>query len=283
MNTDVLITGGGGMLAYALKRELARRGLAFQAPARAELDVTDETAVHDLVRAVRPRAIIQCAAYTRVDDAESHEEEAYRVNALGTKFVAEAAREVGARFVFPSTDYVFDGTATRPYRPDDEPNPINAYGRTKLAGEEYARLVPEHMIIRLSWLYGPGGRNFVRTVAQNLERGETVRVVNDQLGCPTWTIDAAKAVTSLMACWVDSGVVYHWNNAGVASWFDLAMQIGALTGKPRAVHACSSTEVASRALRPKFSALDCSDSADLIGPAREWRSALFEAVDSRAY
>src|SRR5688572_12860344 len=153
MNTEVLITGGGAMPAYALKRELAGRGVVFQASTKADLDVTDEAAVHDLVKAVRPRVVIQCGASTTVYEAESHEEEAFRVNALGTKFAAEAARQIGARFVFPSTDYVFDGSATRPYKPADEPNPINAYGRTKLAGEEYARLAPDHLIIRLSWLY----------------------------------------------------------------------------------------------------------------------------------
>jgi dTDP-4-dehydrorhamnose reductase len=282
MSTDVLITGGGGMLAYALRRELAGRGVVFHAPTRAELDVTDEAAVHDLVKAVRPRVVIQCAAYTRVDEAESHEEEAFRVNALGTKFAAEAAHQVGARFVFPSTDYVFDGTATRPYKPADEPNPINAYGRTKLAGEEYARLAPDHLIIRLSWLYGPGGRNFVRTIFDRLHRAESVNVVDDQSGSPTWTIDAAATTTALLLRGVDSGL-YHWGNAGAATWFDLAVAIAAMTGTVSAVSPCRTDEFPAVAERPRYSILDCSCTESLVGPAREWRTALAEAVNSRAF
>lgn len=260
MSLDVLITGGGGMLAWALKRELAARGYALAAPGKHELDVTDEQLVRDVVRNLRPRIIIQCAAYTRVDDAESHEDEAYRVNALGTKFMAEAAREVGARFVYPSTDYVFDGTKTEPYRPDDAPNPINAYGRTKLAGEEFARLAGDYVIVRLSWLYGPGGRNFVRTIAEKLERGEEVRVVNDQFGRPTWTVDAAKELGALLTRTEPNGIV-HCCCGGIATWFEIAREIARCHGRIERVTMCTTGELPRPARRPARAILECSDAA----------------------
>jgi dTDP-4-dehydrorhamnose reductase len=279
---DVLITGGSGMLAYALQQEFARRGYTVQAPTRSQLDVTKEDQVHNLIRRMEPRVIIQCAAYTRVDDAESHEDDAYRVNALGTKFVAEAAHHVGARFVFPSTDYVFDGSATSPYRPADEPSPINAYGRTKVAGEEFARLAPHHLIIRMSWLYGPGGRNFVRTIAERLERSEVIRVVNDQVGRPTWTIDAARAIIEL-AVKTSGAAVYHWANSSAATWFDLAQAVERVKARASLVYSCTTRDFPAIAKRPAFSVLDSSISEALIGPAREWRLAIEDALVTGSY
>lgn len=268
------------MLARALANELVHRGYTVAAPGKAQLDITDESAVHEAVRKLAPRTIIQCAAYTRVDDAESHESEAYRVNALGTKFVAEAARDVGARFVFPSTDYVFDGAATKPYEPESEPNPINAYGRTKLAGEVNARAAPDHLVIRTSWLYGPGGRNFVRTIMERLGGDKPVRVVNDQVGRPTWTIDAARAVADLVKHG-DPGV-YHWCNGGEASWYELATAIARLRGVG-AVTPCFSDVVSTAAPRPRYSVLDVMRSEAVTGPPRDWRLALSEALESNAF
>jgi dTDP-4-dehydrorhamnose reductase len=249
---------------------------------RTELDVTDEDAVHRTIRALRPDTIIQCAAYTRVDDAESHEDTAHHVNGLGTRYAAEAAAEVGARFVYPSTDYVFDGGSATPYRPEDPPHPINAYGRTKLAGEAFARLAPDHLIIRMSWLYGPGGRNFVRTVSERLAHGETLRVVNDQTGRPTWTVDAAATIMQLIDAAAGS-VVYHVANSGAATWFDVAMEIASRLGVRERVEPCSSSEYPMAAARPRYSVLDCRHTEAVCGPARDWRVALAEAIRGRAY
>ena len=279
---SALITGAGGMLAFALRRELEHRGVTVHALTRADLDVTDETAVHKVVRALRPDTIFQCAAYTRVDDAESDEGRAFDVNVNGAQYVSDAARETGARFVYPSTDYVFDGESDRPYLPASPVNPINAYGRTKAAGEERAAHALDYLVVRLSWLYGPGGRNFVRTVATRLDEGKETRVVSDQTGCPTWTIDAAAAVVALAGREIGSGI-YHWTNSGVASWFDLAKEIAATTNTRHLIERCRTDEFNAPAARPKYSVLDCSFSFDLIGPAREWRSALTEALNSKAY
>jgi dTDP-4-dehydrorhamnose reductase len=278
---DVLITGGGGMLAYALRQEFERRDYRVEAPTRSQLDVTNENDVHDLVRRIEPRVVIQCAAFTRVDDAESHEDEAYRVNVLGTEFVAEAAHHVGARFVFPSTDYVFDGIATRPYQPGDEANPISAYGRSKLAGEQAARRAPNHLIVRMSWLYGPGGRNFVRTVADRLDRGDPLRVVNDQFGRPSWTLDAALGIVGLLTAKVNAGV-FHWANEGSASWHEVAEEIARQRGKS-AVAACETSEYPTAAVRPRYSVLDTKQTDNVIGRSREWRIALSEALARAAF
>jgi dTDP-4-dehydrorhamnose reductase len=282
MNTDVLVTGGNGMLASALQRELAAHGYVVSAPAKSQLDVTDEAAVHTIIRRLSPRVVIQCAAFTRVDDAESDEEQAYRVNALGTLHVAEAARVVGARFLYPSTDYVFDGTTEVPYRPHDDANPINAYGRTKLAGEINARVASDYLIVRLSWLYGPGGRNFVRTVADRIEAGRPLRVVNDQLGAPSWTLHAVQALVGLLAADARSGI-YHWSNAGVASWFDLAAEIARIKGNPRLVTPCSTAEFSAPARRPARSVLDCTGTEEIVGSRPHWRSAIDAAMATSAY
>src|SRR6476660_24332 len=189
--TRWLVTGAGGMLGLDLQVTLALAGIPdddVTGLTRSDLDVTDADAVRDAVRG--HDLVVNCAAYTRVDDAESHEGQAFSVNAIGAANVADAGRTVGARLVHLSTDYVFAGDATEPYAEDAPVAPLSAYGRTKAAGEWAVQArCPQAWIVRTAWLYGAGGPNFVKTMARLADRHDTLDVVDDQTGQPTWTMD----------------------------------------------------------------------------------------------
>jgi dTDP-4-dehydrorhamnose reductase len=270
------------MLAQALVRALRERETDIVALSRAQLDVTDPAAVRRLLEAHRPRIVIQCAAFTRVDDAESDPALAFRVNAEGAANVAAACHQVGARFIYPSTDYVFNGESDEPYQPDSPPAPINVYGQSKLAGEQATRACSDHLIVRTSWLYGAGGRNFVRTVVDKLRRRETLRVVDDQRGSPTWSPDLAGALIALAQAEPPAGV-YHFCNAGNASWYEVAREVAQTMGAEPGIAACKTGDYPSLARRPLNSVLDCSSTASLIGPARSWQSALHAALKSESF
>jgi dTDP-4-dehydrorhamnose reductase len=278
----VLLTGAGGMLAQALVRALPQRPTDIVALNREQLDVTDPTAVRRLLEHHRPRIVIQCAAFTRVDDAETDSALAFRVNAEGAANVAAACQRVGARFIYPSTDYVFDGESAEPYLPDSPPAPINVYGRSKLAGEQASRVCSDHLIVRTSWLYGAGGRNFVRTVVDKLRRREAMRVVEDQRGSPTWALDMAGALIALAQAETPPGV-YHYCNAGNASWYEVAREVAQTIGAEPRIAACKTADYPTAARRPLNSVLDCSNTASLIGPPRNWKSALHIALKSESY
>ena len=183
----ILVTGAGGLLGQALVGAAGERGHDVRAFARSELDVTDAGDVERCLRAERPEVVLHCAAYTAVDRAEEESHQAMSVNREGTRNVATAAAEIGATVVYPSTDYVFDGCADTPYRPDDETGPVNAYGMSKLAGEQVLAVSGcAWLMVRTSWLYGPGGRDFVDVVLERGERrGGGMKVVDDQVGCTT--------------------------------------------------------------------------------------------------
>src|SRR5687767_1473965 len=168
----LVITGAGGMLAQAVTSQVRQRGHTVVLADRAQLDVTDAKAVAHFITREHPDAVIQCAAYTRVDAAEREEVQALAVNAGGTAHVASACSSINACLLYPSSDYVFDGSAQRAYRPDDTTHPLNVYGSSKLAGEEAARIAARHLIVRTSWLYGAGGRNFVRTILERARAKE---------------------------------------------------------------------------------------------------------------
>ncbi len=278
----ILITGAGGMLAHALIPVLEAAGARVLAYDRSALDVTDRAAVRAAISARRPEIVIQCAAYTRVDDAENDEDRAFAVNAAATRYVAEACNAVGAKLVYPSTDYVFDGAARKPYKPADAPNPINVYGRSKLAGEAAAREAAHHLVVRSSWLYGAHGRNFVRTIAEKLARGDTLRVVADQRGAPTWTSDLSAAIVALLQS-PASPALCHATNTGVASWHELACAVASQLGYHAEIEPVTTAEVGARAARPAYSVLDCSAAERITGALRDWRSALAQAIRMRQY
>jgi dTDP-4-dehydrorhamnose reductase len=271
-----LIAGGHGMLGRDLARMLDGRDVT--ALGRAELDITDESALRRVVPG--HDVIINAAAYTQVDDAEAHEAEALAINATGAGLLASAAAEVGARFVQLSTDYVFDGAATSPYSEDALRDPKGAYGRTKAEGE---RLVleahPSPYLVRTAWLYGAHGRNFARTMLRLAGQRDTVSVVADQVGQPTWTLDLAAAIVRLLDVDAPSGI-YHGTNSGQASWLEFARAVFALSGlDPERVLPIDSAAYPVPAPRPAYSVLghDAWRRAGLAEP-RDWREALSAAA-----
>ena len=267
------------MLGNALTSAFAAEPVALRAYTKPDLDITDLPAIRAALREMAPDVVINCAAYTRVDDAETNQEEAYRINAVGAGQLAGVCRELGARYVYPSTDYVFDGNTDVPYTPVSPPAPLNAYGRSKLAGEAVAKAAGDYLIVRTSWLYGEAGHNFVRAIVARLRAGQPLRVVSDQCGAPTWTQDLARALIALLKCAAPSGI-YHVTNAGSTTWYDFAREIAATLGISASIEACTTEQYGALAARPRFSVLDCSSVTSLIGELRDWRPALHEALQS---
>ena len=273
-----IITGANGMLGQDLQQVLAGRPVT--ALGRNELDVTDADAVLDAIAG--HSVVINCAAYTRVDDAEGHEDAAFAVNASGAGNVARASAVHGARLVQLSTDYVFDGTATTPYPEDAERHPMSAYGRTKAEGERLAlELNPgATYILRTAWLYGAHGPNFARTMVRLAREHGTVNVVSDQRGQPTWTMDVAHQLLAMLDRELPAGV-YHATSSGTASWFDFAREVFRLSGfDPDSVKPISSSQFQRPAPRPAFSVLGHEQWTRFgLDPIRDWRTAIAEAAD----
>ncbi|MFC4910999.1 dTDP-4-dehydrorhamnose reductase [Actinomadura gamaensis] len=264
-----LVTGAGGMLGTDL---LARLPDAV-ALDRAALDLTDAGAVRDVVAAHRPDAVINCAAWTAVDDAEEHEAEALAINGTAVGSLADACRDAGARLVQISTDYVFPGHG--PYAEDAPTAPINAYGRTKLAGERAALSYERAYVVRTAWLYGAHGPNFVATMARLAAERDTVDVVDDQRGQPTWTGDLAGRIVELLTADAPPGV-YHGTNAGETTWYGLAREVFTLLGHdPDRVRPTTTDRFPRPAARPSNSVLEHGGwNRAGLPPLRDWREAL---------
>lgn len=262
------------MLAHALLPELRSRGHEVTGLSRSALDVTDREAVFSVLRSVRPDAVVQCAAYTAVDDAEANEAEAYKVNADGTRNVAESCQNISALFVFPSTDYVFSGKDLRPYRPDDAPAPVNAYGRSKLEGERAARAAARSLIVRTSWLYGAGGKNFVDTILDRGRTRETVDVVADQVGKPTWAGSLSAVIAELLQLGA-AGTFHACDGGEPVSWHGFANEIFSQMSLRASLRAVSTGEFPRLAPRPGFSVLDCTGTEAALGrPLPNWKESL---------
>jgi dTDP-4-dehydrorhamnose reductase len=277
-----LITGASGMLGRDLHAALDDRDVT--ALRRSDLDVTEAGAVRAAVDG--HDVVLNCAAYTKVDDAETHEDAAYAVNALGPANLAEACAETGARLVTFSTDYVFDGTATRPYAEDRPRDPINAYGRTKAAGEELVldRHPDGTFVVRTAWLYGEYGPNFARAMLNLAATKDTWAVVDDQVGQPTWTADLAAQLVALLDADAPAGI-YHGTNSGQATWYDFARAVLEESGlDPDRITPTDSRAFVRPAPRPSYSVLG-HDAWRAVGlaPMREWRDALSAAVASGVF
>ena len=280
----VVITGAGGQLGHDLLDAFADHdpvGLT-----RHQLDVTDEAAVADAVTTIRPTLVVNAAAATDVDGCEADPDGAHRVNALAPWWLARACVRTGATLVTFSTDYVFDGAAPsgpggtpRGFTETDPVRPLSVYGRTKAAGEQLVReTLPAHHIVRTAWVSGAQGRNFVRTMLRLADVGDPVRVVDDQTGSPTTTRDLAAAVRRL-AVTGRHGTV-HLVNEGVATWFDVAEAVFALSGRAVDLGRQSSDAVARPAPRPAWSVLDTTHARTLgVGPLPHWRDALVRLLD----
>ncbi|MGZ4276067.1 MAG: dTDP-4-dehydrorhamnose reductase [Solirubrobacteraceae bacterium] len=251
----LLVTGGAGMLGLAVCAAATRLGHDVVALSRAELDICDEAHVRRVIGAAEPRAVVNCAAWTDVDGAEANEAAATAVNGEGAGAVARACAEAKARLIHVSTDYVFDGTSTRPWVESDPVGPIGAYGRSKLAGEQAVTAAGgNHAIVRTAWLFGAGGRNFVDTMLALAADRDEVSVVTDQVGSPTWTAHLAEVLVELAERDGDTGI-FPAAGSGACSWYDLAVEVFDRAGVGCRVMPTTAEALRRPAPRPAYSVL----------------------------
>ena len=249
------ITGVSGQLGHDIVEELKSRNYNdYLAPTGAELDITDKEKVLKVISEYNPDVIFHCAAYTAVDKAEEEKDKCYNVNVNGTKNIVEAAKEVGAKVVYISTDYVFDGTKEGIYEPNDPTNPINQYGYTKLEGEKAALELDNSLVVRISWVFGINGNNFIKTMLRLSETKTELNVVSDQIGSPTYTYDLAKLLID-MALNNKSGI-YHATNEEYCSWYEFAKYIFEVNGKDMKVNPILTKDYPTAAKRPLNSKMD---------------------------
>jgi dTDP-4-dehydrorhamnose reductase len=273
-----LVIGAGGMLGTDLVHRLRAHGHDVAALTRADLDVCAPDAVRRALREHRPATVVNCAAWTAVDDAETHEDAALAVNGTAVEALADACADVGATLVQISTDYVFDGRSDRPYPEDAAPAPVSAYGRTKLVGERAVLGTGRGYVVRTAWLYGAHGASFVRTMMRLAAERDTVEVVDDQHGQPTWTGDLAEQIIALASSDAPPGV-YHGTNAGQTTWYGLAREVFTLLGlDPDRVRPTTTDRFPRPAPRPAYSVLGHARWAEAgLAPMRHWREALHAA------
>ena len=275
----IVITGATGMLGQALCRTLQDRH-EVRALSHRDLDVRRADQVSRVLSLLCPDWVLHAAAFTAVDEAERNAGEAYLSNALGTRNIAAWAFDRGSRVLYYSTDYVFDGQAARPYSEGDLPAPINQYGHSKLAGERYLQtLCPAHLIIRTSWLYGPGGSHFIGMIQKLAQNGGPLRMVTDQRSSPTLTLDLASMTSKLLER--EARGIYHVTNEGECSRYELAQEIADLQGWNLEIEPALSGEFDNTATRPRFSVLDNRVlQLDGLPLLRHWKQALHEFLDA---
>jgi len=274
MKKKILITGAGGMFGQDACRLFSQWGYEVIAAKKADLDVTNFSAVKKFFAEKDFDFVLHSAAYTKVDDAENNRELAFLINAEGAKNMALATEDRNLPIFYLSTDYVFDGEKSEPYASSDSTNPLSIYGASKLAGEENVRKINHrHYIIRSSWLYGKNGKNFVDAMLDLAQKQGSVRVVSDQFGCPTWTCDLAAGIRKLIETKKQFGT-YQICGSGVTSWFELAQEIFKIRQMAVDVIPIKTTELQRPAPRPKFSAMQ----TDIT--CRNWREALREYLNS---
>ena len=283
----VVVTGKGGQLAWELEKTKPGE---FEAVflSRAELDVSDTEAVHDVISELKPDVVINTAAYTAVDKAETNASAAYESNSFGARYLAEACLQIGARLIHVSTDFVFDGKKAVPYTPYDAPNPLSVYGASKLEGEReiLQKLNSSALVVRTSWVYSAHGNNFVKTMLRLMAERSKLSVVYDQVGSPTWARGLAECLWCCVGKREVSGV-HHWADAGIASWYDfavaiqeLALEKGLLTSQTE-IRPIPSVEYPTPAARPAFSVMDKTLAEKALGlNTIHWRAQLSLMLDS---
>lgn len=279
-----LITGAKGMLGQELLAALETRGHEAVGQSKEQLDVSNSAAVRDLINLLKPEVIVNCAAYTRVDDAEANEEVATKINAEGVANLASAVDAVGALLIQISSDFVFSGTKRLPYEPDDPTAPLSAYGRSKLLGEEYASHAAKHLVIRTSWLFGIHGGNFVEAIRNQIRKGNrSLQVVNDQHGRPTYIPHLIEAILELGERAAKDPLargIVHYGDDEPCTWFDFASEIVALAAPAgESVHVAPVTTDAfpRPAHRPPYSVLSMDRYRELTGlPPKNWKDGLRE-------
>ncbi|WP_374612180.1 dTDP-4-dehydrorhamnose reductase [Sphingorhabdus sp.] len=278
-----LIFGGDGQVGRALSR-CAPKGIQLHVQTRATCDISDASAISSVIQVVSPNLIVNAAAYTAVDKAETDGAAAHLINAIAPGYIAKAAQDVGARFIHLSTDFVFDGKQSRPYRPQDTTAPLSVYGKSKLDGElAVSSNHADSLIVRTGWVYAAEGKNFVRTMLSLMRTQKQVSVVSDQIGTPTHSASLAKAIWDLAA--TDLTGVCHFTDSGVASWYDLAVAIAeesisiGLLDRKVEVLPIDTDQFPTPARRPPYSVLDKSLAWEAIGkPSSHWRVNLRTAL-----
>lgn len=254
----ILVTGVRGQLGHDVLEELEKRHIEAVGVNSDEMDIRDRESVDKVIDSIHPNAVIHCAAWTAVDAAEDETSACDAVNVFGTEYIAEACRRNNAVMMYFSTDYVFDGEGTKPWKPEDKTAPIGAYGRSKCLGEEAVRriLPDQHFIIRLQWVYGINGKNFVKTMLRLAETHDTLTVVSDQVGGPSYTRDIARLACDMIV--TDRYGTYHAANTGYCSWYEFAKAIFKEAGRDVKVVSVSSDAYPAKAKRPHNSRLDTS-------------------------
>lgn len=249
----VLVTGVKGQLGYDVVRELQSRGHEAIGVDIEEMDITDETAVSRVMEETAPEAVIHCSAFTAVDRAEEEQELCYKVNVEGTENIAKMCQKLGCKMLYLSTDYIFSGEGQRPWEPEDTPSPLNAYGQSKYQGEVALRqYVDKYFIVRISWVFGINGNNFIKTMLRLGKENGAVKVVDDQIGSPTYTFDLAKLLVDMIE--TEQYGAYHATNEGICSWYEFAKEIFQEANmKEVMVTPVSSEEFPVKAKRPKNS------------------------------
>ncbi|KDE39236.1 dTDP-4-dehydrorhamnose reductase [Nitrincola lacisaponensis] len=287
MTKRILLTGADGQLGSELRQRVAMMTAAYtlHATDQAELDIADPAQIEAAIQDFAPDVLINAAAYTAVDQAESQRELAFKVNAEGPANLAKAAQQAGIRMIHVSTDYVFNGQQCRPWKTDDPVAPINVYGESKLAGEQAVqRYLPDAVIIRTAWVYSRYGQNFVKTMIRLMNERDSLGIIADQIGSPTHAGRLAEILLSAVDQPEFTGIS-HWTDAGVASWYDFAQSIYTL-GRERGLvqHDCqinpiTTSDYPTPAQRPAFSVMDCQRSRAQLGHARHWREQLQMMLD----
>ncbi|PHF06147.1 dTDP-4-dehydrorhamnose reductase [Bacillus wiedmannii] len=269
----ILVTGYNGQLGYDVVKRGEKQGLEMQGIGIEDLDITNEAAVYEFVDKVKPDAIIHCAAYTAVDKSEDDKELCWNVNVEGTKYLATAAKKLNAKFVYISTDYVFDGEGTHTFLETDAPNPVGYYGLTKYEGEKVVRsLIDNNFIVRISWVFGINGNNFIKTMLRLGETRNELNVVGDQIGSPTYTYDLARLLVDMVV--TEKYGTYHATNEGFCSWAEFAQEIFEIAGQDVKVNSITTEEYPTRAVRPKNSRMSKQKLIDNgFEPLQDWKKA----------
>ena len=270
----ILVTGVKGQLGHDVMNELAKRGHTGIGVDVEEMDITDAKKVNEVIRASEVEAVIHCAAYTAVDAAEDQVELCRKINAEGTENIAKVCKELDIKMMYISTDYVFDGEGTRPWEPDDERHPLNVYGLTKYEGElAVEKYLDKFFTIRIAWVFGVNGKNFIKTMLKLSETHDELNVVDDQIGSPTYTYDLAVLLVDMIE--TEKYGRYHATNEGLCSWYEFACEIFRQAGRDVKVNPVSSDEFPTKATRPHNSRMDKSKLTENgFTPLPAWQDAL---------
>lgn len=270
----VFVTGVKGQLGYDVMNELEKQGLEGIGVDIDEMDITDADQVNKVIKEAAPDAVIHCAAYTAVDAAEDNEEICRKVNAQGTENIAKVCEELDIKMMYISTDYVFNGQGERPWEPDDEREPLNVYGQTKYEGElAIEEHVKKFFTVRIAWVFGVNGKNFIKTMLNLGKTHDHLTVVNDQTGSPTYTYDLARLLVDMIQ--TDKYGRYHATNEGICTWYEFACEIFKQAGMDVSVAPVSSDEYPAKAKRPSNSRMDKSKlTANGFQPLPTWQDAL---------